>query len=94
VLQDAVMADKVIRIEGHTDSAGADASTRRLSYRRAVAVQPYLATAYGLPHSRRPVVEKGQAGLGLPVESSENILNASKERLRYSWQAVGLKSVA
>jgi OOP family OmpA-OmpF porin len=59
VIQEALMADKVIRIEGHTDSAGSDAYNQRLSYRRAVAVQQYLADAHGLPRARLPVVGKG-----------------------------------
>jgi outer membrane protein OmpA-like peptidoglycan-associated protein len=66
VLQDALLADKVIRIEGHTDSAGSEAYNRRLSYRRAVAVQQYLVEAHGLPRARLPVVgitrPAGQAG--------------------------------
>jgi len=63
VLQDALLADKVIRIEGHTDSAGSEAYNRRLSYRRALAVQQYLVEAHGLPRSRLPVVGKGKADL-------------------------------
>jgi len=61
VLQDAVMVTKVVRIEGHTDSAGSDAYNRRLSYQRAVAVQRYLHDHHGLPLERLPVVGKGKA---------------------------------
>ena len=61
------MADKVIRIEGHTDSAGSDAYNQRLSYRRAVAVQQYLADAHGLPRARLPVVGRGKAELYDPA---------------------------
>jgi outer membrane protein OmpA-like peptidoglycan-associated protein len=57
------MVDKVIRIEGHTDSAGADAYNRRLSYRRAVAVQQYLCEAHGLAPSRLPIVGRGKVDL-------------------------------
>ena len=67
VLQDALMADKVIRIEGHTDSAGSDAYNQRLSYRRALAVQQYLVHAHGLPQARLPVVGRGKAELYDPV---------------------------
>jgi outer membrane protein OmpA-like peptidoglycan-associated protein len=67
VLQEALMADKVIRIEGHTDSAGSDAYNQRLSYRRAVAVQQYLADAHGLPRAHLPVVGKGKAELYDPA---------------------------
>jgi outer membrane protein OmpA-like peptidoglycan-associated protein len=67
VLQDTLMADKVVRIEGHTDSAGSDAYNQRLSYRRAVAVQQYLADAHGLPRVRLSVVGRGKAALYDPA---------------------------
>ena len=67
VLQDALMADKIIRIEGHTDSAGSDAYNQRLSYRRAMAVQQYLVDAHGLPRARLPVVGRGKAELYDPA---------------------------
>jgi outer membrane protein OmpA-like peptidoglycan-associated protein len=67
VLQEAPMADKIIRIEGHTDSAGSDAYNQRLSYRRAVAVQQYLVNAHGLSRSRLPVVGRGKADLYDPA---------------------------
>src|SRR5262245_32188161 len=79
VLQDALMADKVIRIEGHTDSAGADAYNRRLSYRRAVAVQQYLAEAHGLPRSCLPVGGKGKADLYDPAHP----LDPSNRRVEF-----------
>ena len=67
VIQEALMADKVIRIEGHTDSAGSDAYNQRLSYRRAMAVQQYLVDAHGLPRARLPVVGRGKAELYDPA---------------------------
>ena len=79
VLQDAQLADKVMRIEGHTDSAGADAYNRRLSYRRAVAVQQYLVAAHGLPRSRLPVVGKGKAELSDPAHP----LDPSNRRVEF-----------
>jgi len=63
VLQEGVMADKVIRIEGYTDSAGSETYNLRLSYARAVAVQAYLRDAHGLAPSRLRVVGRGKANL-------------------------------
>ena len=57
------MADKVIRIEGYTDSAGSDAYNLRLSYARAVAVREYLCDAHGLEPSRLRVVGHGKTKL-------------------------------
>jgi len=57
------MADKVIRIEGYTDSAGSETYNLRLSYARAVAVQAYLRDAHGLAPSRLRVVGRGKANL-------------------------------
>jgi OOP family OmpA-OmpF porin len=67
VLQDGALADKVIRIEGHTDSAGSEAYNRRLSYARAVAVQQYLRDAHGLAPARLRVVGRGKAALYDPA---------------------------
>jgi outer membrane protein OmpA-like peptidoglycan-associated protein len=63
VLQDGAMAEKVIRIEGHTDGAGSEAYNLRLSYARALAVQQYLRDAHGLAPSRLHVVGRGKAEL-------------------------------
>jgi len=79
VLQDAQLADKVIRIEGHTDGAGSDAYNRRLSYRRALAVQRYLVEAHGLPRSRLPVVGKGKVALYDPAHP----LDPSNRRVEF-----------
>jgi outer membrane protein OmpA-like peptidoglycan-associated protein len=54
VLQDGLMTDKTIRIEGHTDSAGSGAYNLRLSSHRALAVQRYLHAAHGVPLQRIP----------------------------------------
>src|SRR6266446_447435 len=67
VLQDAAMANKVLRIEGHTDSTGSDAYNQRLSYRWAVAVQQYLRAAHGHAPSRLPVVGRGKADIYDPA---------------------------
>jgi len=79
VLQDPLLADKVIRIEGHTDSAGSEAYNRRLSYRRALTVQQYLVEAHGLPRARLPVVGKGKAALYDPAHP----LDPSNRRVEF-----------
>ena len=63
VLKDPVMASKVIRIEGHTDSAGAAAYNQRLSAQRAASVQRYLHTVHGVPLAQIPAVGKGKTAL-------------------------------
>jgi outer membrane protein OmpA-like peptidoglycan-associated protein len=79
VLQDGALADKVIRIEGHTDSAGSETYNRRLSYARAVAVQEYLRDAHGLSPSRLRVVGRGKAELYDP----DHPYDASNRRVEF-----------
>jgi outer membrane protein OmpA-like peptidoglycan-associated protein len=79
VLQDGAMADKVIRIEGHTDSAGSESYNLRLSYARAVAVQAYLRDAHGLAPSRLRVVGRGKAQLFDP----DHPYDASNRRVEF-----------
>ena len=78
-LQDRAMADKVIRIEGHTDAAGSDAYNLRLSYARAVAVQEYLRDAHGLEPSRLRVVGRGKGELSDPDQPYD----ASNRRVEF-----------
>ena len=78
-LQDSSMADKVIRIEGHTDSAGSEAYNLRLSYARAVAVREYLCDAHGLAPSRLRVVGRGKAELYDP----DHPYDASNRRVEF-----------
>lgn len=59
VLQDPLMADTVVRLEGHTDSTGSAAYNRILSRKRALAVQRYLRVRYGIAERRLPTVGKG-----------------------------------
>jgi len=61
VLNDARMANQVIRIDGHTDSVGPVAYNWHLSQQRARAVQGYLHTAHDIPLSRLPTLGKGPA---------------------------------
>lgn len=67
-LQDAALADKIVQIEGHTDSTGSSAYNHRLSSQRALAVQRYLHTAHGIPLSRIPAVGKGESELYDPAQ--------------------------
>jgi outer membrane protein OmpA-like peptidoglycan-associated protein len=78
-LQDRAMADKVIRIEGHTDSVGSEAYNLRLSYARAVAVQAYLRDAHGVSPSRLRVVGRGKAELSDP----DHPYDASNRRVEF-----------
>ena len=77
VLYDAVMADKVVLSEGHTDRAGSDTDKRCLSYRRAVAVQRSLHDASSLPLDRLPMLGKGKADLYEPAQPFISVLDGS-----------------
>lgn len=59
VLKDVQLAEQAIRIEGHTDSVGSATYNRRLSYKRARAVQHYLHAYHGIALARLPAVGKG-----------------------------------
>ena len=73
-LNDAALAEKVVQIEGHTDSAGSSVYNHRLSFQRALSVQRYLHTVHGIPLSRIPAVGKGESELYDPEQprSSSN----------------------
>jgi outer membrane protein OmpA-like peptidoglycan-associated protein len=60
VLQDPLMRDKVVRIEGHTDSVGSEDYNLVLSSKRAVAVQHYLSARHSLALERLPTLGKGK----------------------------------
>lgn len=79
VLKDGLMTDKIIRIEGHTDSAGSEAYNVRLSTQRAQAVQRYLHTEHGVPLRRIPTVGKGEAELYDPAQP----LDAANRRVQF-----------
>lgn len=55
-----VMADAVIRIEGHADSRGPADYNLTLSERRALAVQRYLHQRHNVSSQRIPAVGKGE----------------------------------
>jgi outer membrane protein OmpA-like peptidoglycan-associated protein len=59
VLKDPRMADQVVRVEGHTDSVGSVGYNRRLSSKRAMAVQHYLHEHHGIALIRIPAIGKG-----------------------------------
>jgi outer membrane protein OmpA-like peptidoglycan-associated protein len=60
VLQDDLMRDKVILLEGHADASGGDDYNLDLSTRRAGSVRDYLVTTYGIPGERLRSVGKGE----------------------------------
>lgn len=60
VLQDDLMRDKVILLEGHADASGAETYNLNLSERRAGSVRNYLITAYGVPGQRLRAVGRGE----------------------------------
>ena len=73
VLKDPLMAGKMVRIEGHTDSVGSDAYNMRLSSRRAVAVQRYLHARHGLATAQIPAVGRGKYALYDPDHPSDAV---------------------
>ena len=73
VLKDPAMAGKVIRIEGHTDSAGSAAYNQRLSAQRAASVQRYLHTVHGVPLAQIPAVGKGKTELYDPSRPFDGV---------------------
>ncbi|MGK7867406.1 OmpA family protein [Falsiroseomonas sp. E2-1-a20] len=60
-LSSAELAPFRFRIEGHTDSVGAEALNQRLSARRAQAVQDYLVTRFGVAGQRLEAVGLGES---------------------------------
>ncbi len=60
VLQDDIMRDKVILLEGHADATGNESYNLNLSERRAGSVRQYLMSAYGVPSDRLQAVGRGE----------------------------------
>ncbi len=60
VLQDDIMHDKVILLEGHADATGKEGYNLSLSERRARSVRQYLMSAYGVPGERLQAVGRGE----------------------------------
>lgn len=73
VLKDGLMIEKVVRIEGHTDSTGLDEYNLILSTRRALAVQRYLSERHGIASARLPVVGKGKYELYDPERPTDAV---------------------
>lgn len=63
VLNDEIMQDKAIVIEGHADATGAEGYNLTLSEKRARAVQTYLVQTHSVTPSRLGHVGKGEAEL-------------------------------
>ncbi len=61
------LSDYRFRIEGHTDTVGADAHNRALSEQRAAAVVAYLTTKFGVAKARLEAVGMGAQGLLVPT---------------------------
>lgn len=55
------------RIEGHTDTVGANMMNRDLSQRRAEAVRDYLVNKFGVPGTRLEAVGLGESQLLVPT---------------------------
>jgi outer membrane protein OmpA-like peptidoglycan-associated protein len=61
VLNDDLMADKVIEIQGHADARGAEFYNLTLSEKRAAAVAQYLVLEHEIDPARLKFVGKGEA---------------------------------
>jgi OmpA-OmpF porin, OOP family len=61
VLQDPLMQDKVVEIEGHADASGADVYNLSLSEERARAVRAYLVDQHGVMPARLPYAGRGES---------------------------------
>jgi OmpA-OmpF porin, OOP family len=61
VLQDPLMQDKVVEIEGHADASGADVYNLSLSEQRARAVRTYLVEQHGVMPARLPYLGRGES---------------------------------
>ncbi|MGI9511174.1 MAG: OmpA family protein [Geminicoccaceae bacterium] len=60
VLQDDIMQDKVILLEGHADATGNETYNLALSERRAGSVRSYLVSTFGVPGERLQAVGRGE----------------------------------
>lgn len=70
VINDGLMRDKTIEIEGHADAAGPAAYNLTLSLERARAVRAYLIQEHGIAPERLPFVGKGESDLYDPAHPS------------------------
>ena len=76
-LQTEGVKQKIIMINGHTDSDGSDAYNLRLSFERAEAVKAYLRAAYGIPDHRLQVRGYGEM---MPLEPNDSYTNKQYNR--------------
>lgn len=63
VLNNDIMADKIVMLEGHADATGSDDYNLSLSVRRARAVQTYLVSEHEIENWRLPFTGKGETEL-------------------------------
>ncbi len=61
VLNNDIMIDKIVMLEGHADASGSDTYNLDLSVRRARAVKAYLMTEHQIADWRLPFTGKGEA---------------------------------
>jgi outer membrane protein OmpA-like peptidoglycan-associated protein len=80
-LQGTVLAKVSIRIDGHTDSIGAEAYNLALSKRRAQAVKEFLELTYGIKAERLTIAAYGESQ-PLDADDTENEKNRRVEFVR------------
>ncbi len=73
VLQDDLMRDKAILLEGHADATGLDAYNFDLSERRAASVRQYLVSAYGIDGGRLQAIGRGELEPYDPADPSASV---------------------
>ena len=73
VLNDDLMRDKAILIEGHADASGSDAYNMVLSRNRARAVHAYLVQEYKVNESRLAFDGRGETQLYDPQNPTSNV---------------------
>lgn len=73
VLNDDVMVNKVVVVEGHADATGSEEYNLKLSERRAHAVREYLVRHYDMRQDRLPLRSKGESELYDPQRPMDGV---------------------
>lgn len=73
VLNDELMQDQVIQIEGHADATGPNAYNLTLSQLRARSVRAYLIQEHGIRDERLPFVGKGETEPYDPADPTASV---------------------
>lgn len=79
-LSSSLLAGFRFRIEGHTDTVGADTMNLDLSQRRAEAVRAYLVSRFGVPAERLDAIGLGESQLLVPT--LDNMPEARNRRVQ------------